>query len=376
LHLCHVDHGWRPAAAAREAEICVTLAERANAGWSVIHLPAPAKQREEDARRLRHAVLLRVARMVGAQAVALGHQADDQAETVLLQLTRGTASAAGMTPWRPPLWRPLLSLGRSELRQYCLDRGLPFADDATNLSAEYSRNRMRHDVLPLLVRENPQAVAALGRFAALRGEEERWLESEAAAIAAELLRLPGAIDLRPLRHHPPPLQRRVLRGLLAEHGLELGSARLAEVQRALQSRQAISPGAGLRLERGLLTWPVADLPWSLLPTGGRVHWGALVLGVGAAPPGTIATEVGDGRLMVRPRLPGDRLHFAFGTRKLQDILVDARVPRPARSRLPVVCLNGWPVWLPGGPRAVDAGTGRTVWAGSPEVVKQLWSVLE
>ena len=376
LHLCHIDHGWRPTDAAAEAAMCRDLAEAAGVGWSVVHLPAPAVANEEAAREARRFVLLRVARAVGAQAVALGHQADDQAETVLMQLVRGTGSAGGMAVWRPPLWRPLLSVERSTLLDYCRDRQLAFASDQTNLSTAFRRNRVRLELMPVLRRENPRAVQALGRFAALRREEDAWLDQEAAAIVRSLPRLSHGVDLRPLLRYPPPLQRRALRQVLADRGASLGAERLMELQRVLWAGGRLSPRPDLRLERGLLVWPAPRLPWCSLVPGSRLCWGGLRFGVGRPPADAAAAEVGPGRLTVRTRRPGDRLRLAGGSRKLQDILVDAGVPRPLRDLLPVVCRDGQPVWLPGHVRAVDAGVGCTVWAGSGEVVAQLWSVLE
>lgn len=376
LHLCHVDHGWRPEAARAEAELCVGLAERAGAGWSVVHLPPGLAQSEAGARAARHAALLRVAAGVGARAIALGHQADDQAETVLLQLVRGTAAAGGMAPWRDPLWRPLLAVTHRDLERYCDDRGLRYATDPTNASPAFARNRVRHAVMPLLQRENPRVAEALGRFAALRREDDAWLEDRAEDQLRQLPPLPNGLDLRPLAAQPLPLQRRALQRVFARLGLALTAERLRDVQDVLQSGGRLSPALHLRLAAGLLTWTVPALPWCALPPGARLRWGDLLFGVGEAPPGAVAAEVGPGALSVRPRRPGDRVRTPGGTRKLQDILVDAKVPRTLRDFLPVVCRDGRPVWLPGRLRAADAGDGTTVWAGSAEVVAQLWSVLE
>lgn len=376
LHLCHVDHGWRPEAGEDETAICTNLARGAGVGWSVIHLPAPKTLSEAQARTARFAALRRVAESVGAEAIALGHQADDQAETVLMQLVRGTAHAGGMAGWRPPLWRPLLSVPRRELARYCEERGIAFASDPSNLSPAFARNRVRLEVLPLLRRENPRAAEAIGRFAALRREEDDWLEAQASALLHAMPRLPHGLDLRPLRTQPVPLQRRVLRQALAELGAALDADGLMALQQALQAGARSATAADLRLEHGMLYRPSPPPPWSSLPPGGQLLWGGLRFGAGPPPGGTLSADVGQGRLVVRARRPGDRMRLPGGTRKLQDILVDAKVPRSLRDALPVVCLEGRPVWLPGHVRAADAGVGRTVWVGSAEVVAQLWSVLE
>ena len=376
VHLCHVDHGWRPSAGAAESDLCRRLAERLGCGWSVVHLPRPPRANEAAARDARSSVLRRLAQAVGAKAVALGHQADDQAETVLMQLVRGTSAAAGMTPWRPPLWRPLLGATRRELAAYCEEQGLEWARDETNASPAFERNRLRMQVMPLLERENPRVTEALGRFAAVRAEEEALLDAEAGRALGGLPRRPFAIDLRPLATWPRAVQRRALRQLLVDAGIGADAGALLRFQSALEEGRPWDLPGGLRLERGLL-WTVPPRPaWVELPAQGRLRWGALWFGVGAPAQDSVAVELGPGRLTLRTRRAGDRMRLTGGTRKLQDIFVDRGVPRPLRDSLPVVCLDGRPVWLPGLVRAVDAGRGNRVWAGSAEVVEHLWSMLE
>lgn len=376
LHVCHVDHGWRRESAAQEAALCARLARAAGVGWSVVHLPPPGRASEAQAREARMTALRRTAQALGADAIALGHQADDQAETVLLQLVRGTAFAGGMAVWRPPLWRPLLGVPRASLRQYCLAEGLAFADDPTNDSLDFARNRMRLEVLPRLRGENPEVLAALGRFATIRRDEDDWLEQQAARLVVDLPGRGYALDLRPLRAAPSALRRRALRQVLTREGVTSDADSLSACMAVLERDGRYAITRQLRLERGLLFRLRQPPPWCNLPEGGQVLWRGLRFGVGAPPDGASSANVGPGRLSVRPRRLGDRLRLPGGTRKLQDILVDAKVPRPFRDELPVVCLEGRPVWLPGRARSTDAGSGRTVWAWSADVVAKLWSVLE
>ncbi len=377
LHLCHVDHGWRRKSAAHEAALCARLAREAGVGWSVVHLPPPRRASEAQAREARMSALRRTAEALGAAAIALGHQADDQAETVLLQLVRGTAFAGGMAVWRPPLWRPLLGVPRASLRQYCLAKRLAFADDPTNDSLDFARNRMRLEVLPQLRRENPEMLAALGRFAAIRRDEDDWLEQQAARLVADLPARGCALDLRPLRAAPSALRRRALRQVLTREGVTSDADSLSACMAVLESDGRCAITRQVRLERGLLfRWLRQPPPWCDLPAGGQLLWQGLRFGVGTPPDGALSADAGPGRLSVRPRRPGDRLRLPGGTRKLQDILVDAKVPRLLRDELPVVCLEGRPVWLPGRVRSTDAGSGRTVWVWSADVVAKLWSVLE
>ncbi len=382
VHLCHVDHGWRPEAARREADIAVALAQAAGAGYSIVHLPPPARRSEEAARDRRLAVLARVAEGLGAQAVALAHHQDDQAETVLMQLVRGSARAAGMPEWRPPFWRPLLGVEKRRLGAVCDEAGLEVSYDATNVSDENLRARLRQRVLPLLQRENPQLGAAIGRNARLRAEDDHLLEEEAQAIVAQLAALPGGIDLRPLRGAPGPIARRALRHLLERHGAPATMERVLEALVALNDDRRLSPARGLLLEGGALWWGTPRPDGVSLREGMRARFGDLWLGIGAPPPDTLSVQIPRGDVTVRARLPGDRLRTPGGTRKLQDILVDAKVPRPVRLLMPILMIDHVPFWVPGQPwrpemasKASEGGL-RTAWAGPAQVVTSLWSVLK
>ncbi len=383
LHMCHVDHGWRPSDAAREAAICQKLADAAGAGLSVVHLPAPVRHSEDAARARRLSVLERVARGVGASAVALAHHQDDQAETVLMQLVRGSAQAAGMPTWREPYWRPLLSVGKQRLLEVCSAAELDYSLDPTNFGDGNLRARLRAGVLPLLRRENPRVAAALSRNAALRAEDDGFLRDGAEALLAALPRLPRGVDVRPLRAAPGPLARRCLRELLASRGGELPLERTAEALAALREDRRMSPARGLYLEDGALWWD-GPRPTALsLVDGMRGRFGDLWVGIGDPPPGAVVAPIPQGRAAVRGRRAGDRLATAAGTRKLQDLLVDAKVPRRVRDLIPILIIEGVPFWVPGQPwqpratvRHGAADESRTAWAAPREVVASLWSVLK
>ncbi|MDA8345614.1 MAG: tRNA lysidine(34) synthetase TilS [Thermaerobacter sp.] len=382
LHLCHVDHGWRPQDAAREAALAARMAERAGVGCSIIHLPTPDRLSEEDARDHRLAVLSRVAAGLSAAAVALGHQEDDQAETVLMQLLRGSARAAGMAAWRAPFWRPLLGVPKERLIAVCREAGLAYSVDATNDSDGNLRARLRQDVMPLLRRENPRVVAAIARNAGLRAEDDQLLEEEARVMLAALPVLPGGVDIRPLRTAPGPVARRALRALLLQVGVPAPQERIAQLLAALRAGRRMSPAQGIRLEDGAL-WSRISRPDALsLRDGMRARFGDLWIGVGEPPAGAMSVDIPKGEVAVRGRLPGDRLHTPSGTRKLQDILVDAKVPRRVRDLVPILMIDGVPFWVPGQPWRPETALqsarepSRTAWAAPAQVVTSLWSVLK
>lgn len=145
---------------------------------------------EDAARRMRYEFLAHAAEQLGAAAVAIGHSRDDQAETFLLRVLRGsgTRGLGGIRPKAGIFVRPLIDIKREELRQFAADRGLSFRDDATNADLAVPRNRIRHELLPYLEREfSPGIVEVLAREAALARNDDDRLESEAIDLAASIV---------------------------------------------------------------------------------------------------------------------------------------------------------------------------------------------
>jgi tRNA(Ile)-lysidine synthase len=167
---------------------------------------------EAAARRARYAAL-RAARPHPAAPVLLGHTLDDQAETVLLGLGRGSGarSMAGMRAWDPPWSRPLLGVRRAVTVAACAALDLPVWDDPHNVDPRFTRVRLRHEVMPLLEDVLAGGVAAaLARTAAQLREDDDALDALATALVAEA-RDGDALRLEPLAAAPPAVRRRVLR---------------------------------------------------------------------------------------------------------------------------------------------------------------------
>ena len=143
---------------------------------------------QEAARHLRYQKLEQVAEETGAKRIAVGHTRTDQAETVLLQLFRGTGpkGLAGIAPVYGRVIRPLLDISRDEARTYCLSRGLEFVDDPSNASDAYLRNRVRMELLPLLAAYNPGVERHLAQLAEILREEDALLASMVEETAAKL----------------------------------------------------------------------------------------------------------------------------------------------------------------------------------------------
>jgi tRNA(Ile)-lysidine synthase len=379
----HVDHGLRGAESAVDRDAAAALATRARVPFVERRLAlAPGAGLEARARRARHRALVTMAREVGASRIVLAHTADDQAETLLLRLLRGTGRGglAGMRSTRGRLLRPLLGATRADVRHFLAARDVAATIDRSNADLRHARNRVRRLVLPLLAAEfNPAIVRALAGLASRLRDEDALLDALTAERATALL--DGDALRVAVAAEPPALGRRVVR-----RWLEQGTARgvtAEQVERVLAlargTRRGVValPGPARALREGghLVRRPgrtpaprsfcVAVEPGgSAAATGWRLTLSPPGPRAGeetAAPRGAqtlFDAEALRGGLLVRSRRPGDRIHLpGVGTRKLQDVLVDARVPREARDALPLVVVGGEIVWVPGVARATGAAVG-------------------
>ncbi|RYD03989.1 hypothetical protein N752_16495 [Desulforamulus aquiferis] len=182
-------------------------------------MPGKGLSSQVAAREVRYDFFNRVLTKLGAERLALGHHADDQAESVLLNIFRGTGTngLAGMLPFRDKLYmRPLLTVRRAEIEQYCKDNGLSYRLDSSNFKKVYRRNKIRAELIPLLEKEySPGLVPLLGRLAELARSDEDYLEAEASKVFKEVLlskeKTHIAISRQKLSLQPTALARRVIR---------------------------------------------------------------------------------------------------------------------------------------------------------------------
>ncbi|MGY1732647.1 tRNA lysidine(34) synthetase TilS [Geodermatophilus sp. SYSU D01045] len=241
-----VDHGLQPGSAQRARDTAGLL--RGTGLDPVLVVPVEVGTDggpEAAARAARYAALARCARERGAR-IALGHTLDDQAETVLLGLGRGSGprSVAGMVAERPPFWRPLLGVRRATTRAACAALGLPVWDDPWNTDPAYRRARLRAEVLPLLEEVLGGGVApALARTADLLREDLDALDALAGDHLARLAG-PDGLPVPDLARLPAALRRRVLRGWLRGAGVgDLQAVHLAAVDALLTGWRGQGPVA-------------------------------------------------------------------------------------------------------------------------------------
>ena len=411
LSVAHINHGLRGGESEEDAAFVARLCEE-------MHLPCicesvnlkraqsvPAGIGRSDvtsstqgrAREARYAALRATARRVGADKIAMGHTADDQAETLLLWMLRGagTTGLAGIPQMRDGIWiRPLLRVARADVLAYLEEQGLGFRMDSSNVKPIYQRNRVRLELLPILLKLNPGIVRVLGRQSRILRDEDRCLDQIAAEQVGRLARQ-GAdgqvmVDRTGLVALPPALQRRVVRAVVrkvtgSQQGPAFGAVE-AVLDRVVHGRS----GTALRVA-GTTAWrdysfirfqpaqgPATDLeekdrgtraatmsvspespvtlPW---PSTRQVIRLTLVerpagvsLDLGSQPWMRAALDADRFSMPVTVRswLPGDWFQPAGmrGRRKkLQDYFSDVKLPRVERRRIPILAASEGILWICG-----------------------------
>ena len=346
----HVNYGLRDGAAHDQALVERLCGER-NVPLTVEQFALGAEGNlQERARDARYALAERLA----SGDYAAAHTASDQAETVLYRLAVSPGSRAlhGMAPRRGRLVRPLLAVTRKEVRDYLGARGLDWREDPSNADRRFARARVRHDVLAALRELSPAAERTIAETAAQLRDEAELLD---AAVNDALKELGGgpAISLDPLMEHPPALQRLVLRSLA---GRALSRTELTQLLSVgHRGTKSLDLGGGLRAvaEYGTLRFTraeEAEPPTPVeLPVPGRARFGDWELEARRDRPGDVAvTDLGPA-VTVRAWRDGDRMRPAGlgGSKSLQDLFTDRKVPRALRRTLPVVEAGGEIVWVAG-----------------------------
>jgi tRNA(Ile)-lysidine synthase len=401
----HLDHALRESSAAQADALSQRMAD-----WELPFFSQRQDVRqfalenklgiEEAARLCRYRFLFNLAREHGAQGVVVGHQADDQVETVLMHFLRGSG-LSGLSGMQPrsflsgidaeiPLLRPMLAIHRQEIQEYCQDRGLEVLDDESNADTSFFRNRLRHELIPQLEESNPGFRQALVRTALTLSADRQLLESltdEAFERALVRTEEDGLIFNRDafLSLHLS-LQRLVLRQAFANLKPDLRDFGFEAVERALAAIADGTPQTPLAgglwvfcFESDFVIAPCTyqhrhrDYPQLTDLTGFKLKRGSrLKLNVGWE----LTAELMDARkfkalpeelknhpmhawlnpldlewpLEVRPMRTGERwspLGMALKHQKLSDFFVNQKIPQTARARWPLVLSGGSILWVAG-----------------------------
>ena len=347
-----IDHGLRLESAS-EAHAVLDRAQALGLTAHVRRVNVPTSGNlEAGARSVRYQALEDLRSQRALTWIATAHTASDQAETVLMRLGRGSAlrGARGIAARKGRIIRPLLELVREECVGFVHSHGIPYFSDPMNLEPRFLRTRVRHELLPRFQEVlGAAATRHLASFAAHAAEDEAFLAGLAQAALTRLTLENGSLDAAGARALHPALQGRVFVAWLETEGLQPERADLNAVREALLhlKDQPLDSGALVRATGGTLRLERAPPPGppksQRLEGEGSVLWAPWYL---VRSDGSPALEAGErrftllheGPVWVRARRPGDRVQGADGRhRKVQDVLVDARIPREARASWPLLC---------------------------------------
>lgn len=327
LHVAHFDHALRPESAAEAQfveELCETIGVPLTVKRTEVRRVAEAKRwnLEDAARRLRYSFLLRTAKRIGADAVVTAHTQDDEAETVLMQLLRGSAFLRGMHERQANIVRPLLGTTRSALRDYLETLGQTWLEDSSNSDLTRTRAWLRHEVLPILKQRYPTVQKALIRHARVQRGASSYLETQARPLVGA-----GGLNVASIRQVPEALALTALKLLLQDAGVAPELERLEHLRSVLDEvhplRLSLPNNKTVRLAYGRLE--LVQTSRAREPRAAEV---ALTL------PADIAAErLDNAPLYYRTRSPGDWIRLPGGRKKLSDLLIDAKIFREARDAL-------------------------------------------
>ena len=370
----HIHHGLRGEEADRDALFAVDFCRKLGVPCIVrkYDVKAEAASRklgeEETGRLLRYEVFDEIAGEKGYIAVA--HHRQDQAETVLMRLCRGTGlkGLVGMPPVRGNICRPLLFCSRGEIEAYCRENALEWREDASNQEDRYTRNKLRLKVLPVLEEVNPQAVAHIAETAELLSLEEDFLEQQAESCY-ESVKLEGAevaLSRQKLLELHPAMRKRVLRKAMAEFvQMDVSQVQIEALEDLLEKETGKSRDflEGIHAENRY-----DALVLSVKKEQAEGYQYALLSGETVMIPEAGVSvyvwvsekecEMGEdtkcfdydkinGELSCRTRKTGDFISLKNGRKKIKDLFIDEKVPRTEREILPLITMGEEVLWAVG-----------------------------
>lgn len=371
VHALHLNYSLRESSGDDE-RACRALCAALRIDLRVEHPELEGGNLQAAAREARYSAAERLRERIDADWVATGHTATDLAETMVYRLAAspGRRALLGLPARRGHLIRPLLALGRDDARRLAREAGLPFFDDPSNLDPRFARNRIRSEVLPVLKKLSPAAERNIAETRAELAEESRLLER----LATDLLVGGGVgegsagIPAEALAAADPALRRitlRILAERVAGRHVPVGRERAAEIWRLAQKPEGgeVELGRGLRAvcELGLIRFALPDdeqpEPVRLnVPGSCRFgHWELrAALRAGPVEPAgpelaTLDADALGAELVVRTWREGDRIRplGMQGTKTLQDLFTDRKVPRSLRHQLPIVAAGDRVAWVAG-----------------------------
>lgn len=392
LSVAHLDHGIRGEASAEDAEFVRKMADELELN-SIIERKSvdQVKQKEnmsleEAARKIRYGFLDRVTREKGMDFVALGHNRNDQAETVIMHLIRGAGlrGLGGMKEKKDKYIRPLLRTPRKEINNYVEEKGLDYRFDQTNEDTSFTRNRIRHELIPKLEEDyNPGIIDNVVRLASLARSAQEFIEGRADRSSEDIRITDEAsgvcLNRKKLLELHPHLQRAIIRRFIKEAKGNLKDVTFSHVEGVLSklrekpaSTQLDLPGITFSLDRnkacfgeGLTRRTQTSFFYEFQP-GESVEIVEANFEI-ASKITSISTDRDfdyfyseslieavdwskvEQPIVIRNRKDGDRFVplGMNGSKKLKDFFIDLKVPVKKRTRIPLVCDNKGIIWVVG-----------------------------
>ncbi|MDD5937888.1 MAG: tRNA lysidine(34) synthetase TilS [Clostridiales bacterium] len=375
LHAAHFDHALRGAESDADAQFvrdwCAEHGIPFHLGRGDVAAEAAAAGQgiEETARELRYAFLQETAREIGADVIATAHNADDNAETLLFHLARGTGlqGLSGIPPRRGNVVRPLLTTSRAEILAYLEEYGVPHREDSSNSDQRYSRNRLRAQVMPVLRELNPQFDrSCAGAIRSLRADND-YLNAQAAIICqnARWAEDDLIIEAHYIADLPTALAPRAARRLIEMMGDGSTDCSAAHLNGIVELCRSDDPSAVLFLPHGLLAQrvyqelllttrgealpPLEPTPLNFDGLTDPAHSRYTCLCRPAVcpevpQPGTwhLRRDALGSDALLRPRQTGDALSLPRrgGTKTVKKLLIDAKIPRREREQIPILADSG------------------------------------
>ncbi len=335
LSAAHFNHHLRGDESDRDEQFVRSFCHRYDIPLAVGHgnIVPGKKGLEAAARDARYAFLKSL-----PGKIATAHTADDNAETVLMHLVRGTGlkGLGGIAPRNGNVIRPMLTVTRQDVEEFCDEWCLSYITDSSNEGDEFLRNRLRHHVMPLLKQENPTFSESVSSMALGLRLDEEFLASQ-----AEL----NVMEVETLCRMHPAQRSRALERFLKDSGLrEPERSHIAQTENLVFSPKPSSfarfPG-GVTIARnyGVLELRQAreELPAMDLPIPGSAVWGPWRITTQETPIPEALLVRPAGTMTVRPRMTGDTIRLPGGTKSLKKLFIDRKIPASQRSRIPVLC---------------------------------------
>lgn len=361
LYACHINHGIRGEEADRDEAFCKELCEKMNIPFYCerISVPEISKERkcsyETAGRDERYRILNSLAEKLNAK-IAVAHNRDDLSETVIFNIIRGSSAdgASSLKPVRGNIYRPLLSVSRSEIEDYLKNKGIDYVEDSTNKDETYTRNKIRHSVLVEMKKINPQAHKHIALFSEALGDDNEFINSEADKTYKELREKDGLSDR--LLKSPKAIINRVIAKYLSDCATEVSYDNINALKKLMESGGKVNlSGNSIYLKRGNIILKEEASPYcekrELRQGENDFEKAKITLsfvdlkdekeynkgcGNSSACLKLDADKI-SGRLYVRSRAYGDKFHpMARGGKTLKKFFNEEKIPPEKRNAVPVV----------------------------------------